>query len=187
MAKLDKFGFSSSYGIVKANGHFPGQIYGVLGVKIAVPAQIDPTEEPYTFGFGEIVAIVKDSKGAYLIRPIKTSDTSLPSMLGVIERNVVGGTDVSGGKIDDLKDNVAYSVWLLADIQYGKIVVPFKDTTSAVIGGQVYLGNGLGGTVAGAVYASSGTGKVAITGWKFDDEEFEPSFSSAKAVAIAQR
>jgi len=187
MAKADKFGFTSSYGIVKANGHLPGQIYGVLGVKIAVPAQLDPAEEEYTFGFGEIVAVVKDSKGAYLIRPIKTTDTSLPNMLAVIERNVVGGTDVGEGKIDSAKHNVAYSIWLLADIQYGSIVVPFKDTASAVTGGQAYLGNGLGGTTAGTVYASAGTGKVAITGWKFVDEEFAPTRSDALAVAIAQR
>ena len=185
MAKVDKFGFGSSLGIVKADGHLPGEVYGVLGTKIAVPALPDPAETSWQYGFGEIVAVVSDELGAYQIRQLKSTDTTLPSHLGVIQRDRVGGTDVTGGYINYAKPTVAVSLWLLDDIQLGKMTVAFKDTTSAVKGGQVYVGIN-NGTVGGAVYASSGDGKVALTGWVFDGPEFQPTFTDAKAVAIGR-
>lgn len=185
MAKVDKFGFGSSLGIVKADGHLPGEVYGVLGTKIAVPALPDPAETDWQYGFGEIVAVTSDELGAYQIRPLADTDATLPSMLGVIQRDRVGGTDVTGGHINYAKPTVAVSLWLLDDIQLGKMTVAFKDSTSAVKGGQVYIGNG-DGTIAGAVYATAGTGKVALTGWVFDGPEFAPTFTDAKAVAIGR-
>lgn len=182
----DKFGLGKPSAIVKSKGHFPGQQYGVLTSREVVPGV--PVAN-FNYGFGEIVKIVDNYNGAYSFRALKANDTK--AALAVVMRDIVGGKSYDDNVISNAKSNVAVSLWLLSDEQYGAIAVPCASITSVTVGGAVYIGLGTGTTVAGAVYGAaqgaSGADSVELTGYTFRELPFQPSDTNAYAVIIGKK
>lgn len=182
----DKFGLGLPSAIVKSKGHFPGQQYGVLATRLVVPGL--PASN-YAYGFGEIVKIVDDKDGAYTFRAVTADDTTVA--LAVVMRDIVGGTVYDENVVSKAKSNVAASLFLLNEEQYGAIAVPCASTTSVVVGGAVYVGLGTGTTVAGSTYGAAqgaaGVDSVALTGYTFRELPYKPSDTNAYAVIIGRK
>lgn len=182
----DKFGLGKPSAIVKSIGNFPGQQYGVLTTRAVVPGV--PVAN-FNYGFGEIVKIVDNHEGTYSFRALTTDDTK--ASLAVVMRDIVGGTSYNENVISKAKTNVAVSLWLLSDEQYGAIAVPCASITSVTVGGSVFVGLGTGSTVAGAVYGvaqgASGVDSVALTGFTFKELPYQPSDTNAYAVIIGKK
>lgn len=179
----DKFGFGKPSAIVKALGHFPGQVYSVLGPQLIVPGV---PASGYAYGFGEIIKIADNHEGTYSFRAVTTSDTTVA--LAVVKRDMVGGNDPDENVISKAKSHVAVSLFLLSEEQHGSIAVPCGASASIAVGGAVHLGLGTGGKVAGAVYGASDTvNTVAITGYEFKTLPYKPSDTDALAVVIGKK
>lgn len=182
----DKFGLGKPSAIVKSKGHFPGQQYGTLATRLVVPGV--PVAN-FNYGFGEIVKIVDNHEGTYSFRALTTDDTAVS--LAVVMRDIVGGTAYDENVISKAKPNVAVSLWLLSEEQYGAIAVPCASITSVTVGGSVFVGLGTNGTVAGAVYGAAqgaaGVDSVALTGYTFRELPYQPSDTNAYAVIIGKK
>lgn len=179
----DKFGLGKPSTIVKALGHFPGQIYSVLGPTLQVPGV---PASAYAYGFGEIVKIVDNHEGAYSFRAVTTSDTAVA--LAVVKRDQVGGTDPEANVISKAKSHLGVSLFLLSEEQHASIAVPCGSATSVAVGSQVYVGLGTNGKVAGSTYgASDSTHTLTLTGYEFKTLPFKPSDTDALVVIIGKK
>ena len=187
----DKFGFGSGSMIVKRNGHFPGQVEGVLGQKLAVPGLNTHStyDTEWQYGFGETVKILDFKEGAYQFRPMITGDNA--TQLAVIMRDTVGGVSIQDGPIPYGKSNVPVSLFLLSEENHWTITVPCAAIASVAVGGTPYVGLGTNGTTAGSYYGAAqgggGADSVALTGYEFKTLPFKPSDTNAYAVKIGKK
>lgn len=177
----DKFGFGAPKMQVGINQDYPGFQTSSLGTRLLPPGL---PVDGFNYGFGEIVKIVANYEKAYSFRALTTADTA--EALAVVFRDQVGGTVYNDEIISSAKRNVACSLWLLNEDQYGGVVVPAGEAIAD--GGAIFVGLGTGGKVAGAVYATAdGAHTVALTGFVAVGNSYAPSTTSALAVKIAKK
>lgn len=180
----DKFGFGSIGSIVKQDGRLAGMLADEFGPALHAPALVSEANANVTMG--EIVAIVGEVAGSgYKVRSLASGDST--PVMGVVRRDIVGGTVYDAEQINQAKRNVPLSIFPLTTDQNGKIVVAYADTTAPTVGNPVYVGIGTNGTIAGACYAGSGSGKIAVANFVYTEEWHTPTVTSAKAVAIGRK
>lgn len=170
--------------IKPSTAKFVGQIVDRKGYdRVVIPA-LFAKNDAHAYEYGEVVEIVGDLKTNYVVQAI-TDSTAVDANLGVILYQRDGKVDIKGGLLTKPEDNVTLSVWVLRENR-GTIAVPVLGGFSSVQNdATIYLGTGLNGTVAGAVYGEAVTsnGTIEITGLKFKDKAEFPTTSTLVATA----
>lgn len=181
-----KFGFGGVGFQIKKGTVWPGEQKNWLGGERAVlPALFENTVNDYEYEFGEIVEIVDNTETNYIVKPID-GDTTADSKLGVIMRTLTGAQNIRTGVVTNGIPSVAIEVWLLEE-NLGGIGVPFKgDVEDVEINGQVFVGNGTNGTVAGTTYGAAVTGGTIATNLVFKNVPKAPSTTEALAVLVGK-
>lgn len=170
--------------IKPSTAKFVGQIVDRRGYdRVVIPA-LFAKNDAHAYEYGEVVEIVGDLRTNYVVQAV-TDSTAVDANLGVILYQRDGKVDIRGGLLTKPEDNVTLSVWVLRENR-GTVAVPVMGGFASVQNGStIFLGTGLNGTVAGAVYGEtiSEDGTITLTGLKFKDIAEFPTTSTEVATA----
>lgn len=182
---VNKFGFGDLSFKVKYPTLFAGYQHKLWGERLITAGYFDGTVD-YTYGFGEIVELVKDDGKNYIVKPIDATTTAAKP-LAVIMNEITGAETVLGGTINKGVKQVPLNLWILdGKINNGTVIVPVVEgtTTKVALGGQVYIGTGANGTIAGSAYSQNVTGTIAPTGLIFTSKVSKPTAAAGLTAAI---
>jgi hypothetical protein len=181
---MSKWGFGVDSFIVKTNAFLPGIQTEMFGPRYVAPGKFQETYATYQYEFGEIVEIVEDKGGVYLVKPI-TTETTNAGKFAVIMRDIAGAESIKDVRVDEMLPNVTLSLFLLDNVNRGTISVFLDSTATVTIGNSIHVGKGTGTTKAGAVYpAAVSTDTINLTNVVFKTVAMEPTNTSAKSVVI---
>lgn len=183
--KLSKFGFGGVGFKVKGNTIMPGNQGMVWGARGLVAPALFAEDLDYEYEFGEIVEITGDTGTNYIVKPID-ENTLATAVLGVIMREITGDTTIHAGIITKGIPNVTLNIWPL-EKNVGDIAVAVKGATKPAINGEVFVGNGTNGTVAGVAYPAAISGGTIATDLVFKSLANEPTETNALAVRIGRK
>lgn len=183
MAK--KFDFGKLLHVV-SDAKFAGQQATVSHDRIVKPALFEADADT-TYEFGEIVVITGNTKTNYIVKNVDETITS-DDKFGVVMNEITGATTIHGQIIDTALPNVVLNIWGLED-NLDAIVVPvFENDKEVEIDGEVFLGNGEEGTVAGGIYTEEVIdGTIKLEGFVFKSEANKPTTGSQKTAAIGRK
>lgn len=185
---MAKFVYGALPRTIKAKGYLPGHITSAFGPRYVAAGILKTGTDAVEFG--EFVELESNTSKSYIVKTVVAGTTA--DKLGVVVRDVVGHalltTDEGDNNIVAFpKKNVPLSIFAQTAGNKGKIVGILAPSQTPVVGNQVFVGKGTGGTVAGAIYTSAqgseGVNSIA-TDWKFASLKFQPTEGTGEAVEI---
>lgn len=182
---MAKFVYGALPRTIKAKGYLPGHITSAFGPRYVAAGILKTGTD--AIEFGEFVELESNTSKSYIAKIVDDGTTA--AQLGVVVRDVVGNSLLTNDEGDNNivaypKKNVPLSIFVPTAGNKGKIVAILGASQTPAVGGDVYVGDGTNSTVAGALYTTSGTGKLAATGWQFASVKFQPTEGSGEAVEV---
>lgn len=185
---MAKFVYGSLPRTLKQKGYLPGHITSAFGPRYVAPGILKTGTDAVEFG--EFVELESNTSKSYIVKIVDSGTTA--AQLGVVVRDVVGGALLTTDEGDNNiiaypKKNVPLSIFAQTAGNKGKIVAILAPSQTPAVGGQVFVGKGTGGTVAGALYTaaqgSEGVNSIA-TDWQFASLKFVPTEGTGEAVEV---
>lgn len=166
--------------VIQQNLWLPGRFSIVWGVNLNAPAV---NKDDIDIEYGKIVQLNQTGvdSNSYAIEDVSGSTTRF----GVIVRTTDGGIGVEDEWISKPRTNTPLSVYSLTDNNNYVIAVPIMAGHSPSVGDQVYVNHE--GSTTGAVETDDDGGSVALTGWTFASEAYQPTEGAGRAVLIQRK
>lgn len=182
---MAKFVYGSLPRVLKTKGYLPGHITSAFGPRYVAAGILKTGTDAVEFG--EFVELESNTAKSYIVKVVDDGTTA--AQLGVVVRDVVGNSLLTSDEGDNNiiaypKKNVPLSIFVPTTGNKGKIVAFLGASQTPAVGGAVYVGDGTNSTVAGALYTTTGDGKLAATGWKFASTKFTPTEGTGEAVEV---